>query len=73
MMTTREPTKIEELTLFFGIMTPGQEKALREGFGLPPNPRLEDVKATDRSTPEKAALLLHRVAERIRISFPSEL
>lgn len=71
-MTTREPTEIEKLALFFGIMTPGQEKALREGFGLPVNPRLEDVRAVDRSTPEKCAELLQNVAERIRTSFPSD-
>ncbi len=69
-MTTREPTEIEKLTLFFGILTPSDEKALIEGFGLKSNPRLEDVRASDHSTPAKCAELLERVRDRIRLAFP---
>lgn len=64
---------IAQLAMFFGILTPGMEKALRAGFGLEPNPKLEDVCEVPHTSAEQSAALLLTVRDRIRLAFPSHI
>ncbi len=55
------------ITHFFHVMTPGDEKALRQAFGFELNPALEDVRATPNAMGPEAEELMDRVRASIAL------
>ena len=60
---------VRQLSIFFGLLTPGDEKALRIGFKLETNPMLEDVTPSADSD----AVLMARVRDVLKAGLSAKL